>query len=99
MEINNLRTSTDELPWFHKLLQANHQGLCRQSVPDETTDTAQRLKAHMEQERRRSITENKNRIRGSSGTGHAKKERFVLIRHRCVGYGKIGLFSQRVNVE
>ena len=74
MEINNLRTSSDELPWFQKLLQANHQGLCRQSVPDETIDTAQRRKVHMEQVRRRSITENQNRIVGNSGTGHARKK-------------------------
>ena len=50
MEIKNHRTSTDELPWFHKLVQANHQGLCRQSIADATTDTAQRRKIHMEQE-------------------------------------------------
>ena len=52
-------TSIDELPGFCELLQGVHQGLRGQSLPDATTNEAQRHEVHVEQRGGRIIPENK----------------------------------------
>ena len=71
MEIAKNETSIDELPGFCKLLQGVRQGLCGQSVPDATTDEAQRQEVHVEQRGGRIIPENKEGVVRSTGARDA----------------------------
>ena len=59
LEIAKDGTSIDELPGFCELLQGVHQGLRGQSIPDATTNEAQKQEVHVEQRGGRIIPENK----------------------------------------
>ena len=62
LEIAKKGSSTDELLGFCELLLGVHYELCGQSVPDATTDEAQRQEIHVEQCSRGVIPENKEVI-------------------------------------
>ena len=85
LEIAKDGTSIDELPGFCELLQRVHQGLRGQSIPDATTNEAQRQEVHVEQRGGRVIPENKERVVRGTGARDANGKRDVRDGHGCVG--------------
>ena len=85
LEIAKDGTSIDELPGFCELLQVVHQGLRGQSIPDATTNEAQRQEVHVEQRGGRIIREIKEGVVRGTGAMDANGKRNVRTGHGWVG--------------
>ena len=85
LEIAKDGTSIDELPGFCELLQGVHQGLRGQSIPDATTNEAQRQEVHVEQRGGKIIPENKEGVVRGTGDRDANGKRNGRAGHGCVG--------------
>ena len=79
LEIAKNGSTVDELPGFCELLQGVHQGLRGQSIPDATTNEAQRQEVHVEQRGGIVIPENKERVVRGTGAGDATEKGMYVL--------------------
>ena len=99
MEIAKDGTSIDEFPGFCELLQRVHQGLRGQSIPDATTNEAERQEVHVEQRGGRIIPEIKEGVVRGTGARDANGKRNVRAGHGCVCSRDFWYYSSRTGME